>query len=99
PSTVKPTESTTPLVRCLTYPLNQPADIREHSAASAGIGEKMAAGEDERRKPKKDKPLGNVRHPKASFGIRVGEGTRTPDIQSHRRTLAQAKKPRKALVF
>ena len=63
------------------------SDMRPHSDASAGIGEGTGGRKGDRRKGLENKPLGTASHQEASGRIRVGEGTRTPDIQSHSLTL------------
>jgi len=57
--------------------------IRLHSTASARTGTRAEVESDGERKCLKNKPLDTRSHPEASTCIRVGEGTRTPDPQSH----------------
>ncbi len=63
------------------------SDMRPHSDASPGIGEGTEGEKGNRHKCLENKPLGTASHQEASGRIRVGEGTRTPDIQSHSLTL------------
>ena len=71
----------------LTAPLTRPGDIGPHRAASFRTEEGREEVGTDRRNPRNDKPLGTSSHQEASPGIRVGEGTRTPDIQIHSLTL------------
>src|SRR5262249_23141092 len=78
--------STPPVL--LTGRLTGPTAIPPHPAASESIGGMEEDGRNERHKCRNDKPLDARKHPVASSGIRVGEGTRTPDIQIHSYTLS-----------
>jgi hypothetical protein len=68
----------------LTARLSGPGHIRGQSSAPDGIEREQAARGEERHRSLNDRPLGTRKHPEASSYLRVGEGTRTPDIPIHR---------------
>lgn len=72
---------------------------KRHPSALKYTSERIGGISTESAQPVETQGAGACQHRPASFGIRVSEGTRTPDILIHSRTRNHARKVRKPLHF